>query len=204
VTTAARGARCGLIRVSQAYDFAIWCSARMTIRRCEASSFRPSQMIVTWEPRPGQSARPERVVVSAATATGASIFEGSIAAVGTGAPSADRARFQVSAGRVELDLNVLDAAGRLVDTDVRDVDVPDLSASGQPHPVLLPVEVICLRSRRASETTPRGDALAAYAAPGLFSRKPPDRAGAGRRPDWDGRAGDCSSVESGKADDARP
>jgi VWFA-related protein len=125
-----------------------------------------AQMIVTWEPRPGQPARPEHVVLSAKTATGASIFEGSIAAVGTGAPSADRARFEVPAGRVELDLNVLDGARRLLDTDVRDVDVPDLSASGQPGPVLLPVEVICTRSGRASETTPRSDALAAYAARG--------------------------------------
>jgi VWFA-related protein len=125
-----------------------------------------AQMIVTWEPTPGQSARPGRIVLSAKTATGASLFEGSIEAVGTGAPSADRARFEVPPGRVELDLSVLDGVGRLLDTDVRDVDVPDLSASGQPGPVLLPVEVICLRSGRASETTPRSDALAAYAARG--------------------------------------
>ena len=125
-----------------------------------------TQMIVTWEPTPGQSVRPGRVVLSAKTATAASLFEGSIEAVGTGAPSTDRARFEVPPGRVELDLSVLDGVGRLLDRDVRDVDVPDLSASGQPGPVLLPVEVICLRSGRASETTPRSDALAAYAARG--------------------------------------
>jgi VWFA-related protein len=123
------------------------------------------QMIVTWEPKPGQSTRAGRVVLSAKAATGAFLFKGTIEALGT-APSADRATFKVPPGRIELDLSVLDAVGRLLDTDVRDVDVPDLSASGQPGPVLLPVEVICLRSGRTSETTPRTDALAAYAARG--------------------------------------
>lgn len=123
-----------------------------------------AQMIVTWEPRPGQPARPGRVVLSAKTATGASLFEGTIDVVGTGAPSADRARFEVPPGQVALDLIVLDEAGRPLDRDVRDVDVPDLSASGQPGPVLLPVEVLCLRSGHASEPTPWSDALASYAA----------------------------------------
>ena len=125
-----------------------------------------ARMIVTWEPKPGQSARAGRVVLSAKTATGASLFEGTIEAVGTGAPSADRASFEVPPGQVELNLDVLDGAGRPLDRDVRDVEVPDLSASGQPGPVLLPVEVICLRSGRASEATPRSDALATYVARG--------------------------------------
>jgi VWFA-related protein len=125
-----------------------------------------SHMTVTWEPMPGQPARARRVVVRAKTATGASLFEGTIEAAGTGAPSSDRARFEVPPGRVELDLSILDEAGRPLDRDVRDVDVPDLSASAQPGPLLLPVEVICLRLGRASETTPRSDALASYAARG--------------------------------------
>lgn len=126
-----------------------------------------AQMIVTWEPRPGHSARAGRIVLSAKTATGASLFEGTIEAVGTGAPSADRARFDVRAGQVELDLTVLDEAGRPLEKDVRNVDVPDLSASGQPGPVLLPVEAICLRPGRAVEAaTPWNDALAPYAARG--------------------------------------
>jgi VWFA-related protein len=125
-----------------------------------------AHMIVTWEPMPGQPVRPRRVAVSAKTATGASLFEGPIDAIGTGARSSDRARFEVPPGRVELDLSILDEAGRPLDRDVRDVDVPDLSASGQPGPVLLPVEVICLRPGRASEATPRSDALASYAARG--------------------------------------
>jgi hypothetical protein len=125
-----------------------------------------AHMTVTWEPMPGQPARTRRVVVSAKTATGASLFEGTIEAVGAGAPSSDRARFEVPPGRVELDLSILDEVGRHLDSDVRDVDVPDLSALGQPGPVLLPVEVICLRPGRASEATPRSDALASYAARG--------------------------------------
>jgi VWFA-related protein len=124
-----------------------------------------AQMMVTWEPKPGQSARARRVVLSAKAATGASLYKGTIDAFGT-APSTDRARFEVPSGRVELDLAVLDADGRPLDKDVRDVDVPDLSASGQPGPVLLPVEVICLRSDRASEATPWSDALASYGARG--------------------------------------
>ena len=126
-----------------------------------------AQMIVTWEPRPGQSARAGRVVVSAKTATGASLFDGTIEAVGTGAPSGDRARFEVPPGQIELDLVVLDEVGRPLEKDVRTVDVPDLSALGQPGPVLLPVEIICLRSGRAAEAaTPWNDALASHAARG--------------------------------------
>src|SRR5262245_46155577 len=125
-----------------------------------------AHMIVTWEPMPGQPARARHVAVSAKTATGAVLFEGTIDAVGTGAPSSDRATFVVPSGRVELDLNILDEAGFPLDRDVRDVDVPDLSAAGQPGPVLLPVEVICLRSVRPSEATPRSDALASHVARG--------------------------------------
>ena len=123
-------------------------------------------MTVTWEPMPGQPVRARRVVVSAKTAAGAALFAGTIEAVGTGASSADRARFEVPPGRVELNLSILDEVGRPLDTDVRDLDVPDLSASGQPGPVLLPVEVTCLGSGRASAATPRSDALASYAARG--------------------------------------
>ena len=122
-----------------------------------------AQMIVTWEPKPGQSTRAGRVVLSAKAAKGASLFEGTIEALGT-APSADRATFTVPPGQVQLDLAVLDAEGRPLDTDVRDVDVPDLSPSAQPGPVLLPVEVMCLRSSRTSEASPWSDALAAYVA----------------------------------------
>jgi VWFA-related protein len=125
-----------------------------------------TRMTVTWEAMPGQSAAPRHVALSASTATGASLFEGTFAAVGAGSTSADRAKFDVPPGRVELNLTVLDDAGRALDMDVRDVDVPDLSASSQPGPVLLPVEVVCVRSGRAPEATPMSDALASYAARG--------------------------------------
>ena len=45
-------------------------------------------MVVTWEPMPGQSRLPARVVLSARTAAGVSLFEGSVEAVGTRAPAA--------------------------------------------------------------------------------------------------------------------
>ena len=65
-----------------------------------------------------------------------------------------------------MDLRILDEADHTLDQDVRDVDVPDLSASGPPGPVLLPVEVVCVRSGRASEASPRNNAIASYAARG--------------------------------------
>jgi VWFA-related protein len=125
-----------------------------------------ARMTVTWEPMPGQSVAPRRVALSARTAMGASLFEGTFVAVGAGSTSDDRAKFDVPPGRVELNLIVLDDAGRRLDEDVRDVDVPDLSASSQSGPVLLPVEVVCVRSGRAPEPSPMSDALASYAARG--------------------------------------
>jgi hypothetical protein len=122
-----------------------------------------AQMIVTWEPKSGVSARAARVLVNAKTAMGASLFEGAIEAVGR-APAADRATFKVPPGQVELDLAVLDADGRPLDSDARNLDIPDLGPASQPGPILLPVEVTCLRSNRASEVSPWSDALALYLA----------------------------------------
>jgi len=59
----------------------------------------------------------------------------------------DSARFDVPAGRVEVDMSIYDAEGKSVDTDARDVDVPDLK-SAKRGPVLLAPEVVRARTLR--------------------------------------------------------
>ncbi len=89
------------------------------------------RMRITWEPGPRRSGAPEKqpaaVIVRAARRQGATLFEGSIARVGivsaSGAPQL--AEFAVPTGRIELDLAVVAADGTRLDTETRDVDVPD-------------------------------------------------------------------------------
>ncbi|MEO8076133.1 MAG: hypothetical protein ABI818_07380, partial [Acidobacteriota bacterium] len=77
---------------------------------------------------------------------GAPLFEGRIARVGSGAaPVADSARFDVPAGRIEIDMTIVDIEGKVLDTDLRDFEVPDLK-SGRHGPVLMSPEVVRARS----------------------------------------------------------
>ncbi len=115
-----------------------------------------ARMVITWEPRARGVAAPEAVVVKARTPAGGALFEGRVARVGAGAAASDNARFDVPAGRVELDLAILDAQGKVIDTDVRDVDVPDFG-SRRSGPVLLPPEVVRARTLpdfRSASTNP--------------------------------------------------
>ena len=59
----------------------------------------------------------------------------------------DSARFEVTSGRVEIDMTIYDAAGKSVDTDARDFDVPDLRRQ-KVGPVLLAPEVVRARTLR--------------------------------------------------------
>ena len=109
-------------------------------------------MTVTWEPRTTGDREPRLVAIKARTLDGRALFGGAILPVG--APSGtqpDSARFKVPAGRIELDMTALDAAGAVLDTDVRDVDVPNLRAPWKPGPVLLTPEVIRARTDRERE-----------------------------------------------------
>jgi hypothetical protein len=77
------------------------------------------------------------------------LFDGRLGSVGSGStvPS-DSARFDVPPGRVELDMTIYDAEGKSVDTDARDVDVPDFRAPKR-GPVILTPEVVRARTLRA-------------------------------------------------------
>jgi VWFA-related protein len=119
------------------------------VRRDAAGS---AHMVITWEPRTGQSRLPQ-TAVKARTVTGTPVFEGAIEPVGGVSRSAnDSARFDVPTGRVEVDMTVLDADGTVLDTDASDFDVPDLRLSSKPGPVLLPTEIVRVRTLRELQT----------------------------------------------------
>ena len=103
-----------------------------------------TQMTITWEPRTGGDRSPRVAVVRARDVSGTTLFDGHVAPVG--ANSSDCARFLVGEGRTEVDLTILDAAGVLVDTEVRDVDVPDFGPSARRGPRLLAAEVVPTRT----------------------------------------------------------
>lgn len=107
-----------------------------------------AHMIITWEPRTGQSRPARTVVINARTVTGSSVFEGILEPAGTTGPAKDRARFAVPPGRVEVDIIVRDPNGTVLDTDARDFDVPDMRPSSKAGPVLLPTEIIRVRTSR--------------------------------------------------------
>ena len=116
-----------------------------------------ARMVITWEPRGRGISVAAVVAVKARTTTGTTLFDGRLGGVGSGStvPS-DSARFEVPPGRVELDMTIYDAEGKSVDTDARDVDVPDFKAPKR-GPVLLSPEVVrarTLRDFRAASTNP--------------------------------------------------
>ena len=107
-----------------------------------------TEMVVTWEPKLRGLAAPQVVALRARTTSGTTLFDGRLGQVGSGAsvPS-DSARFEVTSGRVEIDMTIYDAAGKSVDTDARDFDVPDLRRQ-KVGPVLLAPEVVRARTLR--------------------------------------------------------
>ena len=92
------------------------------------------RVTVTWEPAPAAAGpprpQPAMAVVTASTPAGAVLFDGSVAAVGNLPRSAgsNRAQFEAPAGRVLLDVKILDAKGVVLDFDARDIEVPNLQA----------------------------------------------------------------------------
>jgi len=106
-----------------------------------------ARMVISWEPRVRGASSPQLVMVKARTTTGTALFDGRVAAAGFGA-SADSARFDVPAGRIQVDMTLLDARGQVLDTDARDVDVPDLRASQKVGPVLLATQIVRTRTVR--------------------------------------------------------
>jgi VWFA-related protein len=111
-----------------------------------------ARVIFTWEParvRPG-SARPEpsALVVTASTPEGTVLFDGSLVAVDAPVPpeGSNRAEFTAPSGRVLVDVKILDAKGVVLDTDARDLEVPNLQTT---RATILPPAV--LRSTSARE-----------------------------------------------------
>lgn len=105
----------------------------------------------TWEPAPRRAgaARPDPavLVLTASTPAGAVVFDGNVAAVGAEVPpdGANRAEFEVPSGRVLIDIKILDAKGVVLDTDARDVEVPNLETA---RVTILPVAVLRTGSAR--------------------------------------------------------
>jgi hypothetical protein len=144
-----------LLRRSRLID--VWVGLR---RAADATG----QMTVTWEPRTTLPPAVRSVLVKARSLDGRTLFEAPLAAVGNGK---DLARFAVSAGRVELALAIRDDMDQIVDTDARDVDVPDWRSSMKAGPQLLPAEIVRTRSPRNAQRT---DAAAAPASSRTFMR----------------------------------
>lgn len=107
-----------------------------------------TRMVITWEPRARGMSAPEVVAVRAKTPTGTVLFDGRIGRVGSESTlTADSARFDVPIGRVEVDMSIYDVEGKVIDTDARDVDVPDLRAQKR-GPILMAPEVVRARTLR--------------------------------------------------------
>jgi VWFA-related protein len=106
-----------------------------------------ARMVISWEPRVRGATSPQLVMVKARTTSGTALFDGRLAPAGSGS-SEDSARFDVPAGRVQVDMTLLDARGKVLDTDVRDVDVPDLRGSQKVGPVLLATQIVRTRTVR--------------------------------------------------------
>jgi VWFA-related protein len=107
-----------------------------------------TEMVITWEPRVRGLTAPQVVAVKARTSSGTALFDGRLGQVGSGSSvPLDNARFDVTTGRVEIDMTIYDAGGRTLDTDARDFDVPDLRRQ-KAGPVLLAPEVVRARTLR--------------------------------------------------------
>jgi hypothetical protein len=85
--------------------------------------------------------------VTASRPGGEVIFQSKLAPVGGAATPGirDSALFDAPPGRLMIDINVLGAADAVMDTESRDVDVPDLQ---KPGILLLPASVLRTRSAR--------------------------------------------------------
>jgi VWFA-related protein len=111
-----------------------------------------ARVVVTWEPGRGlggaMKSNAARVTLKATTKDGAQLFSGTlepVRGIGEAIGPADRAEFDAPAGLVQLDMAILGERGEQLDTDVRDVEVPDLKPR---RTLLLPPIVLATRSAR--------------------------------------------------------
>ena len=105
----------------------------------------------TWEPtpvRPGIAAPDTAMlVVTATTPRGDVLFDGNVTAVGTATTpgTTNRAEFEAPAGRVLIDIKILNSKGIVLDTDSRDLEVPKLDKE---RVTLMPVALLRAGSAR--------------------------------------------------------
>jgi hypothetical protein len=114
--------------------------------------------IFTWSPstlpvRAKVLGRPDVVQLKVSSPNGKSLFEGEVAAVhGSTVSSArvDLAVFDVPAGRIQLDMVILQADGTRIDFAAQDQDTPPLKGVG---PVILPPQLFRTSSAREFRET---------------------------------------------------
>lgn len=108
-----------------------------------------ARVTMTWEPAtPAAGKVAAAILVSATTPAGKVLYEGKVAPAGARPATAvpDRVDFDAPTGRIWIDVTILAADGKVLETDARDVDVPDLSKA--PGTLLTPAVV---RARSARE-----------------------------------------------------
>jgi VWFA-related protein len=113
------------------------------------------RIIFTWTPAPAPLAarskparRPDVVALKVTTPTGAVLFEGEVAPARPGTASSlrpDSAVFQAMPGRLQFDLNILQADGSKLDVGAQDYDVPNVRGA---TPVILPPQMFRAASAR--------------------------------------------------------
>ena len=110
-----------------------------------------AQIAVTWQPGSGFTGTiksgASRVTLKATTPDGKVLFDGTLAPIRASAGNdGDHAEFIAPAGRVLLDMKVLGIGGQVIDTDVRDLEVPELKKVSSP--LLLPPVFVLTQSAR--------------------------------------------------------
>lgn len=115
-----------------------------------------SRVVLTWERAPGRSGNPRPVqpaiiVITATAPDGTVLFDDRVAPVtgGAGEDVANRAEFDSAPGRLMVDMKILDPKGIVLDTDAREVDVPDLRKAAA---TIMPAAIIRARSAREFRT----------------------------------------------------
>jgi len=111
-----------------------------------------TRVTLTWQPAAllsvrGAPPKPALLAVTAKTPKGTVLFDGSVPAVGgpSREDSAAQARFDAPAGRIQIDMKVLDDKGVVLDTDSRDIEVPSPTGS---RATILPPAVLRITTAR--------------------------------------------------------
>lgn len=110
-----------------------------------------TRVTLTWQPAPARAGAalpaPALLALTAKTQKGAVLFDGDVSAVG--GPGREHATAQAAflapTGRVLIDIKILDDKGVVLDTDSRDLEVPNLVGS---RPTILPPAVLRITTAR--------------------------------------------------------